>query len=95
METDQDLRPCFSQPQPRQGRSLSLPTLPFQKTNRYAVVGAMQATNRPLTINIFAWGTPHQSKPLRGNWRNTSHKETAYNKRIGMELTPLIQTIAR
>ena len=26
----------------RQGRSLSLPTLPFQKTNRYAVVGAMQ-----------------------------------------------------
>ena len=23
----------------RQGRSLSLPTLPFQKTNRYAVVG--------------------------------------------------------
>ena len=40
METDQDLRPCFSQPQPRQGRSLSLPTLPYQKTNRYAVVGA-------------------------------------------------------
>ena len=26
--------------QPRQGRSLWLPTLPFQKTNRYAVVGA-------------------------------------------------------
>ena len=25
----------------RQGRSLWLPTLPFQKTNRYAVVGAM------------------------------------------------------
>ena len=23
----------------RQGRSLSLPTLPFQQTNRYAVVG--------------------------------------------------------
>ncbi|KDR51540.1 hypothetical protein [Hoylesella loescheii] len=41
METDQDLRPCFSQPQPRQGRSLSLPTLPYQKTNRYAVVGTM------------------------------------------------------
>ena len=39
METDQDLRPCFSQPQPRQGRSLSLPTLPYQKTNRYAVDG--------------------------------------------------------
>jgi len=28
----------------RQGRSLSLPTLPFQKTNRYAVVSAKQAT---------------------------------------------------
>ena len=28
----------------RQGRSLSLPTLPFQKTNRYAVVNAKQAT---------------------------------------------------
>ena len=26
----------------RQGRSLSLPTLPFQKTNRYAVDGSMQ-----------------------------------------------------
>ena len=25
----------------RQGRSLSLPTLPFQRTNRYAVVGTM------------------------------------------------------
>ena len=29
----------------RQGRSLSLPTLPFQRTNRYAVVGAMHAVN--------------------------------------------------
>ena len=27
----------------RQGRSLSLPTLPFQKINRYAVVSAKQA----------------------------------------------------
>ena len=27
----------------RQGRSLWLPTLPYQQTNRYAVVGAMQA----------------------------------------------------
>ena len=26
----------------RQGRSLPLPTLPFQRTNRYAVVGSMQ-----------------------------------------------------
>ena len=30
----------------RQGRSLSLPTLPFQKTNRYAVVKAIRAANR-------------------------------------------------
>ena len=29
----------------RQGRSLWLPTLPFQRTNRYAVVDAMQAAN--------------------------------------------------
>ena len=29
----------------RQGRSLSLPTLPFQKTNRYAVVHTIQAAN--------------------------------------------------
>ena len=31
----------------RQGRSLSLPTLPYQRTNRYAVVGATQATIVP------------------------------------------------
>ena len=30
----------------RQGRSLSLPTLPFQKTNRYAVVNAIELANR-------------------------------------------------
>ena len=41
-EKDQDLRPCFLLSLHRQGRSLSLPTLPFQKTNRYAVDGAMQ-----------------------------------------------------
>ena len=41
-EKDQDLRPCFLLSLPRQGRSLSLPTLPFQRTNRYAVVGSMQ-----------------------------------------------------
>ena len=28
----------------RQGRSLSLPTLPYQQTNHYAVVSAKQAT---------------------------------------------------
>ena len=38
---DQDLRPCFLSIQLRQGRSLSLPTLPFQRTNRYAVDGVM------------------------------------------------------
>ena len=41
-EKDQDLRPCFLLSLHRQGRSLSLPTLPFQQTNRYAVVGAKQ-----------------------------------------------------
>ena len=41
MEKDQDLRPCLSPPQPRQGRSLWLPTLPYQQTNRYAVVGVI------------------------------------------------------
>ena len=30
----------------RQGRSLSLPTLPYQQTNRYAVVHAIRAANR-------------------------------------------------
>ena len=30
----------------RQGRSLSLPTLPYQKNNRYAVVDVIQAANR-------------------------------------------------
>jgi len=40
-EKDQDLRPCFLLSLPRQGRSLWLPTLPFQRTNRYAVVGSM------------------------------------------------------
>ena len=34
----------------RQGRSLSLPTLPFQRTNRYAVDGAKQVTNRHIEI---------------------------------------------
>ena len=30
----------------RQGRSLPLPTLPYQQINRYAVVDAIQAANR-------------------------------------------------
>ena len=37
----------------RQGRSLSLPTLPYQQTNRYAVDGAMQAAIVPVTINAL------------------------------------------
>jgi len=41
-EKDQDLRPCFLLSLHRQGRSLSLPTLPIQRTNRYAVDGSMQ-----------------------------------------------------
>ena len=30
----------------RQGRSLSLPTLPYQRTNRYAVVVVMPLTHK-------------------------------------------------
>ena len=41
-EKDQDLRPCFLLPLPRQGRSLRLPTLPSQQINRYAVDGSIQ-----------------------------------------------------
>ena len=41
-EKDQDLRPCFLLSLHRQGRSLWLPTLPSQQTNRYAVVGSIQ-----------------------------------------------------
>ena len=41
-EKDQDLRPCSLLSLHRQGRSLWLPTLPFQRTNRYAVVSSMQ-----------------------------------------------------
>ena len=36
---DQDLRPSFVHVQLRQGRSPQLPTLPYQRTNRHAVVG--------------------------------------------------------
>ena len=35
----------------RQGRSLSLPTLPFQQTNRYAVVGARTPTSTWVIMN--------------------------------------------
>ena len=36
----------------RQGRSLSLPTLPFQQTNRYAVVKAIRAANMYVLIKL-------------------------------------------
>ena len=36
----------------RQGRSLSLPTLPYQKTNRYAVVGEIPLTH---TWTVISW----------------------------------------
>ena len=45
----------------RQGRSLPLPTLPFQRTNRYAVVSAKQATNRYAYTMPFAWNSPQKS----------------------------------
>ena len=37
----------------RQGRSLSLPTLPFQQTNRYAVVGATSLTYIYAVISLL------------------------------------------
>ena len=60
---DQDLRPCFSPPQLRQGRSLWLPTLPNQRTNRYAVDGVLSVfvlfrsrichTNHPVVASVM------------------------------------------
>ena len=38
----------------RQGRSLSLPTLPYQQTNRYAVVGETRDAKRCRTSVSFA-----------------------------------------
>ena len=69
METDQYLRHCFLSVPPRQGRSLWLPTLPYQRTNRYAVDGAKLVfyllyphighTNHPMVVSttplICAW----------------------------------------
>ena len=43
-ETDQDLRPWVFSVQLRQGRSLWLPTLPYQQANRYAVVGTIASS---------------------------------------------------
>ena len=39
-----NLRPSFVHLQLRQGRSQLLPTLPYQRTNRYAVVGIMSGS---------------------------------------------------
>ena len=39
----------------RQGRSLSLPTQPFQRTNRYAVVGETPLTH---TWTVISWLLP-------------------------------------
>ena len=53
---------------PRQGRSLSLPTLPFQKTNRYAVVSKtvisyMHTTMSCLLSQNCAIATTHNHFP--------------------------------
>ncbi|KDR51049.1 hypothetical protein HMPREF1991_02882 [Hoylesella loescheii DSM 19665 = JCM 12249 = ATCC 15930] len=51
----------------RQGRSLSLPTLPFQQTNRYAVVSAKQAAI-DLWLKCLAWRVRHlKDQRLRGS----------------------------
>gem|GEM_PF-5209093 len=39
MQKDQGLQPSFFHVRLRQGRSPLFPTLPYQQTNRYAVVG--------------------------------------------------------
>ena len=51
----------------RQGRSLPLPTLPFQRTNRYAVVNSMQTANRQPKQGL--WHGIHllKDQPLRGS----------------------------
>ena len=83
---DQDLRPCFLYIKLRQGRSLWLPTLPYQKTNRYAVDGAKLVfyllllrigyTNRYAVVGVMpTFFTPPLHRlyqPLRGRWRNVS-----------------------
>ena len=62
-EKDQDLRPCFLLSLHRQGRSLWLPTLPSQRTNRYAVVGSMQMS--------FYFKLVSNLPSLLGRWLNT------------------------
>ena len=51
----------------KQGRSLSLPTLPFQRTNRYAVVNTMQTANRQPKQGL--WHGIHllKDQPLHGS----------------------------
>ena len=56
----------------RQGRSLSLPTLPYQKTNRYAVVGEMQTANRYASIKPLAWSSPLKVQLRCSSRRNAS-----------------------
>ena len=58
--------------QPRQGRSLSLPTLPYQRTNRYAVVGEMQTANRYASIKPLAWSSPLKVQLRCSSRRNAS-----------------------
>ena len=56
----------------RQGRSLWLPTLPYQRTNRYAVVSAKQAAI-DLWLKCLAWRVRHlKDQRLRGSYRKTS-----------------------
>ena len=43
----------------RQGRSLSLPTLPYQKTNRYAVVGETPLAHTWTVISQLLSQKPH------------------------------------
>ena len=47
----------------RQGRSLSLPTLPFQRANRYAVVGAISLKYTLSMVSCFYIELTYNIKP--------------------------------
>ena len=53
----QDLRPSFAHVQLRQGRSPLLPTLPYQQTNRYAVVGIREFLLSQTRVSFICFPT--------------------------------------
>ena len=53
-DTDQHLWRWFHSAQRRQGRSLWLPTQPYQKTNPFVVVGSSKTTDKPPFLRLLA-----------------------------------------